>query len=317
MEFITARNETAREQEEAKDFAEEGFVQDEVLLSLDPEERLYLVGLEDVKRPVLSLLLREEGVKLFFSSLPRGSYFLKEEKNRFRLFSWPEKKEVRIVFVHEISRRLAAYLTPSVRLDEEGNEVIDDQREDVSPHFSVNLLLGNRIGYSDPLLSTPKSVVTRLGGGSFRAQAGFQVLATTWGLSPEENGHPTNRQFYLLEDGRILFYSGSVQHHVRKAVTTHGRNRTIIEYELFSGLSVRREIFLLPQEEGLPEACEVQRIRVKNKTSRKRTLSIVATVMFGFSNPDCQKEDVVYSTRVSQAQILLEDKIPFALSPDY
>ena len=42
-------------------------------------------------------------------------------------------------------------------IDEEGAHVIDLKLTKVGPHFDVNLLLGNRVGFENPLLTTPKA----------------------------------------------------------------------------------------------------------------------------------------------------------------
>lgn len=203
-------------------------------------------------------------------------------------------------------------------LNEKGEHVIDLKCENVSPHYDVNLLLGNRIGFSYPLQSTPKSVVNRFFQGSFRAHSSYQVLATTWGLRPEENGFMANRQFYLLEDGKQIFYSAKIDDSVLEATCLHKVNHSEILYRLSIGLKIKREIFILPQKEGIPDAVEVQMISIKNESDKKRNLSIVYTGMFGFSNPHCQEEDVIYSTLISQAQVIQNEKREIvAITPDY
>jgi len=177
------------------------------------------------------------------------------------------------------------------------------------PHYYTNLLIGNRIGFDRPLQSTPKSAVDRMGGGSFRSHADTQVLATKWDYLPEENGFPANRQFYLLENGRQIFYSGScVQEGVGKAVCTHAQNRTVISYTLDSGLTVQRTIFILPQEEGLPLAAEAQLIEIANESGTKRDLRIVYTGMFGTSECHALREDVIFSTVVAESEVIYSEK---------
>ena len=88
---------------------------------------------------------------------------------------------------------------------------------EVGSHFAVNLLLGDRRNSENPLFKTPKSAVDALGRGSFRATGAKQVLATRYVLNPYENGEPANRQFYLVEDGRQIFYSANVHEHVTAA----------------------------------------------------------------------------------------------------
>ena len=56
-------------------------------------------------------------------------------------------------------------------LDEAGEHVIDLKAGKIGTHFDVNLLIGNRIGFPSPLLTTPKGVLDSLGLGSSRGTA--------------------------------------------------------------------------------------------------------------------------------------------------
>jgi cellobiose phosphorylase len=187
------------------------------------------------------------------------------------------------------------------------------------PHFYVNLLIGNRIGYPIALQTTPKSVVDRFGGGSFRSHADTQVLATRWDMRQEENGFPANRQFYLVENYKKIFYSaGTDRKNIVSAKCRHSQNYTEISYITSCGLNISRLIFILPQMEGLPAATEVQRIEIRNNGSRPRKLRIVYTGMFGSAVPGALFEDVLYSNIVMQSRILRDaDGSIIAVSPDY
>lgn len=203
-------------------------------------------------------------------------------------------------------------------LEKDGAFCLDLTSPKIGAHYGVNLLLGDRDGYPEPLLTTPKSAVDELGRGSFRAHASFQVLATRWDARPEENGNPFNRQFYLLEEGKQIFYSADPITNVKKAECHHGVNKTVISYFLKDSLKVERTIFLLPQEEGLPPACEVQSVCIRNTAHRSRKLRIVFTGMFGSSNPDTQMVDVIYSTLIQQSGLLFDEKNHImACSPVY
>ena len=90
-------------------------------------------------------------------------------------------------------------------LNENGEQVMDLKSYRIGSHYGVNLLLGDRSAYEDCLQSTPKAVLDEFGRGSFRGKQEKQVLATRYVLSPEENGEPANRQFYLTENGRQIF----------------------------------------------------------------------------------------------------------------
>ncbi len=222
-----------------------------------------------------------------------------------------------------VGARLAAILSAvpgwAGFLNEEGHHVIDLKSPSPGPHFFTNLLIGNRIGHPKPLQTTPKSVVDRLGRGSFRSHADTQVLATRWDLRAEENGFPANRQFYLVEDGRQIFYSADPSDpNVEWAQTTHAPNCTTIRYRTRCGLEITRVIFLLPHEEGLPLAVEVHSITVANRSGAVRHLRLVATGMFGPAQAVALREDVLYSNLTLEGRVLQsEDGSVVAISPHY
>lgn len=204
-------------------------------------------------------------------------------------------------------------------VNQTGEHVIDLRTPSPGPHFHTNLLVGNRIGFARPLQTTPKSVIDRLGGGSFRSHAATQVLATRWDLRQEENGFPANRQFYLIEGDRQIFYSADPKEdNVASATCTHSQNYTRIEYTTRCGLRIERLIFILPQMEGMPLATEVQRITVTNLGKDSRKLKLVYTGMFGSAAPHAVFEDVLYSNIIMQTGLLMdEDRSIIAISPDY
>jgi len=187
------------------------------------------------------------------------------------------------------------------------------------PHFFVNMLLGNRVGYPHPLQTTPKSVIDRYGRGSFRSHADTQVLATRWDMLQEENGHPCNRQFYLYEGSTRIFYSADIQdENILSAECIHSQNSTIISYTTRCGLKIERRIFLPGQKPSLPLACEIQEIKITSITKNARRLRIVYTGMFGSAKPAALQEDVLYSTIIMQAGALInDDNTIAAISPDY
>jgi cellobiose phosphorylase len=205
------------------------------------------------------------------------------------------------------------------QLNKNGEHVIDLRTPTPGPHFYVNLLMGNRVGYEHALQTTPKSVVDRLGRGAFRSHAATQVLATRWDMRQEEGGFPANRQFYLVEGFKKIFYSADPNDsNIESATCTHSQNHTIIEYKTKCGLSIKRTIFILPQEEGLPLATEVQQIEVKNLTDKERNLKLIYTGMFGTPATHAIFEDVVYTNVIMQSSILRkEDGSIIAITPDY
>lgn len=201
------------------------------------------------------------------------------------------------------------------RLNDRGELVLDLKAKGVGPHYPVNLLLGERSRYPYPLVTTPKSAVDALGRGSFRASGGDQVLATRYVLHPEENGEPANRQFYLTENGMQIFYSADINSNVREARCLHSQNSTTITYETEDDLRIARTIFLLSQEDGMPNATEVQRVTVENVSDRPRDLRIVMTGVFGINGPDTIAQDVVYANLVTESELLRDDNgVPIALT---
>ena len=200
------------------------------------------------------------------------------------------------------------------RINENGELEIDLKSYHVGSHYGVNLLLGDRKEYDDCLQSTPKSVLDEFGRGSFRGKQEKQVLATRYVLAPEENGEPANRQFYLTENGRQIFYSLDVNHNVRKATCVHSQNHTIITYETECGLEIKRTIFLLPQEKDMPSANEVQMIEIRNLKDKPRDLRIVVTGMFGITDPATLAGDIVYANVVVESELYYKDGKPIAMS---
>lgn len=203
-------------------------------------------------------------------------------------------------------------------LNENGEHIIDLQNEIVGPHFAVNLLLGDRSKLNEPLLTTPKGVVDAFGGGSFRGPAAVQVLATRWDMDPSENGNPFNRQFYLVENGKQIFYSHNVHENVNYAVCTHKVNNSVIDYSTNDELSIRRTIYLRRQKkESEPIALERQVVEITNFSNKERNLSIVFTGMFGSANPGCQMVDVIYQSVINQTNAIYRNDHLVAISPDY
>lgn len=214
----------------------------------------------------------------------------------------------------EIRAVVRRVLASPGQLNEKGELLLDLKAYPVGPHYPVNLLLGDRAGYPYPLCTTPKSALDALGRGSFRATGGQQVLATRCVLNLEENGEPANRQFYLVESGKQIFYSADVNENVISANCLHSQNRTVITYETACGLMVRRTIFLLPQEPGMPTAVEAQRVEIENHSDRERRLKIVMTGVFGIAPPATIANDVVFANVVTQSEVWYKDGAPAALT---
>ncbi len=263
--------------------------------------------------PVCASLLSDENICGYIHACAKYkmSVLIKKSSSGLQLFL-EENGGVTEITEEKEGKQVLSWAAPTVefagewggKLNEGGELVCDLTSPAPGPHYYTNLLIGNRIGFDHPLQSTPKSAIDRMGGGCFRSHADTQVLATRWDYLPEQNGFPANRQFYLVENGQVIFYSGSAnQESVEKAICKHSQNRTVIEYTLKNGLFVRRTIFILPQEDGLPVATEAQLIEIENNGSAGKDLRIVYTGMFGTQEVHALREDVIFSTVVAQSEV--------------
>ncbi len=201
-------------------------------------------------------------------------------------------------------------------LDENGDHLINLKQNKLGTHFDANLLIGNRIGFDSPLLTTPKGAIDSLGRGSFRGTAARQVTSTRYTLIPEQNGEPCNRQFYLVEKGKQIFYSADVQTNVVSAVCRHSNNYTEITYETKCGLRIVRTMFILPQEDGMPEAVEAQHVEIINLTDKDRKLKIVFTGMLALASPESLMNDTIYASVTWESSILKKDGKAIAVAPN-
>lgn len=277
-----------------------------------------VIGIANIKRkmPILHEIINNPNLNFYLNSiLTRETSILivpNDSETIISIFiSQDEVKEIVEIpaFAREtILLHLSKAATWGGYLNERGEHVIDLHSPLPGPHFSVNLLLGNRISFPYTLQTTPKSVIDRLGRGSFRTHAATQVLASRWDLRQEENGFPANRQFYLVEKGCKIFYSADpTDKNIKTAVCTHSQNKTVICYQTLCGLEIERTIFLLPQEAGLPLAVEVQDILIRNSGLQPRDLKLVYTGMFGPANPNALQEDVLYTNIIMQSKLLRND----------
>ncbi len=262
--------------------------------------------------PILSQLRENATFVNYIESLHEDSLLFVCGKDNISLFAHSLPKYIKEI-IHSSFESLANY--GGILLDD-GSLQYDLKSLAVGSHYAINLLLGNRENSLDSLLSTPKSVVDAFGRGSFRGPSDYQILASRWDILPEENGNPFNRQFYLVDKGKIIFYSGEITSNVVSSFVTHGVNETRITYELKDGLKIERIIFLSSQLKGCPEAIEIQEVNLLSKTNRD--LEICFTGMFGFSNPSCAENDVIYQTVIQESSILEnENKEIVSISPHY
>lgn len=263
--------------------------------------------------PILDYLFRNKKISDLLSTFENAYILISESKMLVNSNLYEIDKEIRTIIL-EANEYFSTY---GGYLNKDGEHVYNLKSPQIGPHFSVNLLLGDASYSKDALLMTPKSVVDSFGSGSFRGAAAYQVLATRWDMDPSENGNPFNRQFYILENNKQIFYSHDVTS-VKSARCIHSVNKTVIEYDIDDTLSVRRIIALLPNYKGGLDAVESQIVEVINKSNTTRTFDIVFTGMFGSSNPGCQMVDVVYQSVINQTGILMSDKNEIkCISPDY
>lgn len=289
-------------------------------------KNIIALGTFSFKVPALKELFKQAELANFFNKLSTDQshlFIMDVETAKVSYYTYQNKQVVQQELDTLIQERILAlcsdYQNWAGNINEKGEHVIDLKKPVPGPHFYTNMLLGNRMNAGVALQSTPKSVVDRFGGGSFRSHAATQVLATRWDMLPEENGFPANRQFYIVEEGQQIFYSADVlESNIKSAICRHSQNHTVIEYETYCGLQVIRTIFLLPQYEGLPVATEVQRITIKNKTNQTRNLKVIVTGMLAAAFPGALMEDVVYSNVIMQSQVMNdeEDRIA-AYIPSY
>ena len=201
-------------------------------------------------------------------------------------------------------------------LADNGDHIINLKADKIGTHFDANLLIGNRIGFKSPLLTTPKGAVDSLGRGSFRGTAARQVTATRYTLIPEQNGEPCNRQFYIVENGKQIFYSADVDTNVKTAVCRHSHNYTEITYETECGLKITRDLFILPQEDGMPEAVEAQHVTVENLTDTDRKLKIVFTGMLSLATTETQMNDTIYASVTWESGLVYQGDKAVAVAPN-
>ena len=276
------------------------------------ERIIVFTGLE-YYAPICSHLLNDEKICACLAGIGKDLLIQKEDDDFY--LSTPENRQKFPEDIAEAIRTIyeQIFAAPGY-INENGELVIDLKGYRIGSHYAVNLLLGERSEYADCLQATPKAVLDELGRGSFRGKQEKQVLATRYVLSPEENGEPVNRQFYLTENGRQIFYSADIETNIEKACCIHSQNRSRIIYETKCGLRITRTIFLLPQEKDQPTAIEAQRIRIENFKKEPRDLRIVATGMFGITDPGTLAGDIIFANVVVESELYYLNGRPIAMA---
>lgn len=266
--------------------------------------------------PVSDYILNTPRLSCYISSFGAANHLFAFDGGKVRHFTddgekaLTENMEKALLCVYETVMKSGGYI------GSEGEHVIDLKGNKIGTHFDVNLLIGNRIGFDSPLLTTPKGALDSLGRGSFRAGAARQVTATRYSLTPEYNGEPVNRQFYIVENGAQIFYSADVKTNIKSAVCRHFRNYTEISYETECGLKITRTLFILPHAEGMPDATEAQRVEIENLTARERSLKVVFTGMFGLASPESAMNDIIYASVIWESGVIKADGKTIAVSPN-
>jgi Cellobiose phosphorylase len=273
------------------------------------------VGFSDLpyEAPICTYLLNQKDVAAFLEK-QTGSILIQYQKHKIYFMNRQGMLKEDNAAERGALEVYHKVLASAGTLNEEGELVLDLKAYPVGPHYPVNLLLGNRAGYPYPLCTTPKSALDSLGRGSFRATGGEQVLATRCVLELEENGEPANRQFYLTENGKQIFYSANVNENVASAECVHSQNRTLITYMTKCGLEIKRTIFILPQQKDMPNAVEAQRVEIVNHSSHERHLRIVMTGVFGITGPMTIANDCVFANIVNESEVFYDGSRPVAMT---
>ena len=263
--------------------------------------------------PVMTMILSDPALFALFEKAEDDVLFVRENEGT-KVFCGHKAVPLSAAAEKALDSLYRKMISSPGKLNENGELEYDLTGIPVGSHYTVNLLLGDRSEYADCLQSTPKAALDAFGRGSFRGKQEKQVLATRYVLSLEENGEPANRQFYLTENGKQIFYTLDVRHNVKSAKCVHGVNHTVITYETECGLRIRRTIFLLPQKPGMPSAAEVQHIEIENLSGRKRNLRIVVTGMFGITNPGTLSQDIVFANVVVESELYCLNGKPIAMT---
>ena len=174
--------------------------------------------------PLCARLMNRPATASYLAGFSGNQLFWLESGNDVRHRTEAGEQTVPKDVAAEVLSVCRRVLSSPGQLNEKGELLLDLKAYPVGPHYPVNLLLGNRAGYPYPLCTTPKSALDALGRGSFRGTGGTQVLATRCTLQLEENGEPANRQFYLVENGKQIFYSANVEENVTSAHCLHSQN---------------------------------------------------------------------------------------------
>ncbi len=287
---------------------------DAEFLSADRARAVAFLGLP-YPAPICLRLFSFPEFCAFIDSIPDDSILFKffgsditlqTEKNTYNI---PEK--IKDLIISSFEDMICA----KGDLGEDGEHIIDLKMPRVGTHYDINLLLGCRVDADEPLLTTPKASLDSFGRGAFRSAANTNVTASRFDLIPEDSGEPCNRQFYIFEDGKQIFYSANAEENVEDAFCVHAQNHTVITYQTKCGLVIRRTIFILPFEDGMPDAVEAQRIEICNIGNTARKLKVVTTGMFALCSPESMTNDILYASITWEGAVAKKGGKPIAVCP--
>ena len=153
-------------------------------------EALHVVGACGMEfyAPVSDYILNTPGLFCYIASFGAANHLFAFDGGNVRHYTddgeklLPEDTAQALISVYETVMKSGG------TIGSEGEHIIDLKGNKIGTHYDVNLLIGNRIGFEYPMLTTPKGALDSLGRGSFRAGAARQVTATRYSLTPEYNG---------------------------------------------------------------------------------------------------------------------------------
>ncbi|MGN1095571.1 MAG: glycosyl transferase, partial [Eubacteriales bacterium] len=294
--------------------SEKDGILDAIFLGADMHGAVAFLGLP-FKAPICRRLLSFPEICEFIDNSGYESYLFTFSGDDIALRTEDGETEIPEIIKKYVLHAYSDMVCARGELGKDGEHIIDLKMPRVGTHFDINLLLGCRADFEEPLLTTPKASLDAFGRGAFRSAANTNVTSSRFDLIPEDSGEPANRQFYIFEDGAQIFYSANAEENVEDAFCVHAQNHTMITYQTKCGLIIRRTIFILPYEEGMPDAVEAQRIEIRNISNRKRKLKLVTTGMFALCSPESMTNDILYASITYEGAVAKKNGRALAVCP--
>src|SRR5574344_2894235 len=110
--------------------------------------------------PFLEPLLKKKSFVSFLQGFQDNSVILIDVSN-YKVIHDDKKISLDLNLKMDIDETKLYYKNYGGILNESGEHIINLKGPIIGPHFGVNLLLGDRSKFNEPLLTTPKSVVDR------------------------------------------------------------------------------------------------------------------------------------------------------------